>query len=174
MFALNTCSNSAVVFFDGYDDMSSSTKAHEQSCCVLRNNGSPDSLCTYGMPVTCSKDDFLSNNKNKARLTSSLIDALNGEGIACKQRKCDADFLICNTAIEHAESSDQPVIVVSKDTDLLVMLVGRSKPYLYIKYATNCICSIYKIRQSLHMSVKKIASHCMILFDATVFPQYTH
>ena len=174
MFALNTCSNSAVVCFDGYDDMSSPTKAHEQSCCVLRKNVAPESLCTVGMPVTCSKDAFISNSKNKVRLISSLIDALNDEGIACKQRKCDADFLICNTAIEHAESSDQPVIVVSKDTDLLVMLVGRSKPYLYIKYATNCICSIYKIRQSLHISVKKISLLCMILFDAKVFPQYTH
>ena len=87
-FVLLTCSNSAVVCFDGYDDISSSTKAHEQSRRVLRKNVAPDILYTGDMPVTCSKDAFLSNNKNKARLISSLIDALNDEGIACITCRC--------------------------------------------------------------------------------------
>ena len=67
---------------------------------------------------------FLGNHKNKSRFIFA---------------HADADFLICNSVIELAEESDCPVILVGKDTDLLVMLIDRSCPNLYMQYPNNTI-----------------------------------
>ena len=76
---------------------------------------------------------YLGNHKNKSRFIFALIASLTHIDIKCPQSQADADFLICNSIIELAEESRCPVIFVGKCTDLLVMLIDRSWPNLYIK-----------------------------------------
>ena len=106
--------------FDGYGDPSNSTKFAEQCCCTTGKNVAPDILFELQMPVTCSQTAFLGNDKNKSRFISALIASLTYSDIKCSQSQADADFLICNLAIDLAEESDCPVIL-GKDTDLLVI-----------------------------------------------------
>lgn len=73
------------------------------------------------------------------------MDELTTLGVTCLQSQADADFLISDTAVEHAVSTDRPVILVGKDTDLLVMLLDRAKRNLYMQYARDAVYSIYDI-----------------------------
>ena len=120
-----------------------------------------------GTTVACNQQSLLGNHRNKARLISTLTDAFSDHGITCKQSQADADFLICNTAIELAEGSDQPVILVGKDTDLLVMLIDRSCQNLYMQYTSNLVYSIESIRNSLPLSVRDnlLAVHAIMGCD---------
>ena len=76
--------------------------------------------------------------------------AFTAASIACYQSTADAGFLICSKAIEAAGSTQNPVIVVGRDTDLLVMLVDNALPNLYMQYATHDIYSTNSIKQALH------------------------
>ena len=106
------------------------------------------------MPVTCSQTAFLGNHKNKSRFISALIASSTHSDIKFPQSQANADFLICNSAIELAEESDYPVILVVKDTDLLVMLIDRSCPNLYMQYSNNTICSTDSVRDALPSDVR--------------------
>ena len=99
---------------------------------------------------------FLGNHKNKSRVIFALIiiASLTHSDIKCPQSQADADFLICNSAIELAEESDCPFILVGKDTDLLVMLIDRSCPNLYMQYSNNTIYSTDSIRDALPSHVR--------------------
>ena len=131
-----------------------STKFHEQRLRILKKNVSPDILFAMDMTVTCNQQSFLGNHRNKARLIFTLTDAFSDYGITCKQSQADADFLICNTAIKLAKGSDQQVILVGKDTDLLVMLIDRSCQNIYMQYTSNLVYSIESIRNSLPLGVR--------------------
>lgn len=67
-------------------------------------------------------------------------------GVTCLQSQADADFLICNSAIEAADGSDRLVILVGKDTDLLVMVLDRARPNLNMQYAREAIYCINSIK----------------------------
>lgn len=69
-------------------------------------------------------------------------------GVACLQGQADADFLICNSAIEALDGCDRPVILVEKDTDLLVMLLARACQTLI--YSMQEMPFIAKIPLSRH------------------------
>ena len=140
------------VCFDGYSEGGMSTKWAEQRRRAGKHT-SPDILFDLEMPVTCTQQSFLTNKKNTTRLILSLSASLSANGVACQQAKADADFLICDTAINLAEGCDRPVVVVGNDTDLMVMLIDRSCPNLYMQYHHGVFYSIHSIRDALSGSV---------------------
>jgi len=64
---------------------------------------------------------FLSNDTNKQRLIFILREKLESENFIVKQAVEDADTLIVQSTIEIANSAEC-VVMVGKDTDLLVLL----------------------------------------------------
>jgi len=73
------------------------------------------------MCVTTFQEQFLSNDANKQRLISILRKKLEGKNVIVKQAVEKADTLIVQSTIEIANSA-QCVIMVGKDTDLLILL----------------------------------------------------
>ena len=132
--------------FDGYSDVSMSTKVAEQSRRVQGHNVSQDILFKLSSQVTGNQHSILANRQNKARLIAKLMTVLTTAGIAGRQSTADADFLICTTAIEIASTTESPVVVVGTDTDLLVMLVDKALPNLYMLYARHAIYSTNSIK----------------------------
>ena len=82
------------------------------------------------------------------------MNSLTTVSVACVQSQADADFLISNSAIELAFTSNRPVILVGKDTDLLAMLLDRARPKLYMQFARNAIYNINDIKEALHPNIK--------------------
>lgn len=123
-YVLKHYSASATVLFDGYDE-TASTKGAEQKRRASRkysNNIAFDSN-TF---VSISQADFLSNSHNKTRLITLLTRSLREVGVTVHQAKGDADTLIVSTALQEC-TTGRDVLVVSTDTDVLVMLVARSE-----------------------------------------------
>ena len=86
-------------------------------------------------PITVSRDSFFSNRSNKGKLTTKLMEFLTTKGIVSIQHRDDADTLIVSTAIDVCNLLGNTV-VISDDTDVLVMLIhnsSRLKNELYMK-----------------------------------------
>lgn len=117
----NYSSNTSVVF-DGYPEDSSakSTKTAER-CRRSKSLLHPEIIFEENMPATVTQSKFLANKENKALLRERFESA----GSKTKQAKEDAGVLIVNTAIEYSENSPS-VIIVSEDSDLLVILTASS------------------------------------------------
>ena len=75
------------------------------------------------MKLNMKKDVFLSVQKNKNLFNRMLKDYINtrSSGIQAIQDNADADYLIAQTAI--TRSKDNKVVVISADTDVLVLLI---------------------------------------------------
>ena len=63
---------------------------------------------------------FSKQQKEKARRISSLIEAVTNDEITWKPSKADANCLICNIAICFEERSDDPIILVDKDSGSII------------------------------------------------------
>lgn len=63
-----------------------------------------------------TQEQFLSNDRNKERLISLLIDSLESEGISVKHARENADHMIGTTAIEVTQSQER-VALVGENTD---------------------------------------------------------
>uniref|UniRef100_A0A1Y1NHX3 Uncharacterized protein n=1 Tax=Photinus pyralis TaxID=7054 RepID=A0A1Y1NHX3_PHOPY len=74
------------------------------------------------MLLTMSTDNFLSNEGNKKRIISILIQKFADESIAVEQTAEDADRTIVKRAIEHAHS--ESVIAVEEYIGILVILTA--------------------------------------------------
>jgi len=109
------------VVFDGYSTIS--PKTAEQQRCAQRVTSS-DIMFDENVATTTSQAAFLSNSHNKEHLIDVVHQKMLTAGIVVKQADADADTLIVSTALALAGSS-KPVIVVSTDTDILVMLVTQ-------------------------------------------------
>lgn len=109
-----------VIFFDGYNENSTSTKNMERNRRV--KNTSADILFDENMVLTISQTSFLSNIRNKSRLIQMFSSYLIGKGYIIKQANDDADSVLVNEAIKRAQS--QSVVVVGQDIDLLVLLIA--------------------------------------------------
>ena len=73
------------------------------------------------MPLKIAQDNFLTNSKNKSRLTEMLRIKLADNNIFTCQAESDADKLIVEIAL-NLESND--VVIVSEDVDVLVILTA--------------------------------------------------
>ena len=79
---------------------------------------------------------FLNNRTNKAQLIRLLRKTFEQKHIQCSQSAGDADSLICDVAVPRAHS-DQSVVLVGDDTDLLVILTGSVTDDMNISMQTT-------------------------------------
>lgn len=119
-----------------------------------RKNTSANIQISPNLPTTVKQSDFLGNAPNKKQRISSLTDLLQAEGLQVKQAKADADSLTAFTAIQTAQNNtDNPVVVVGTDTDLLVMLMAHATSelvlYMPCSHKPKTIYRISDIKQSL-------------------------
>ncbi|KAJ8876185.1 hypothetical protein PR048_024094 [Dryococelus australis] len=114
---------SAIVIFDGYDDVLS-TKAEEQRRCSLHKT-SPIMSFDSSTIIIVSQADFLSNGHNKARLISMLSQEFHSAGLKVHQAVADTDTLIVRTVLQEA-TKGREVIVVATDSHILIMLLARA------------------------------------------------
>lgn len=118
--------SNAVIVFDGYPEGQDGGTKSAERIKRSRKLASVDILFDDTMMPTVSKERFLANIKNKNRFISMLITRFSSAGITCKQAKEDADTLIVNTALE-LSPTNETVIIVGEDIDLLVILIGLCK-----------------------------------------------
>ena len=73
------------------------------------------------------REDFLSSKENRHRFITLLRDHLERQSCHTEQATADADQLIVQTAIAASENVSKPMVLVSGDTDWLVLLCFRTK-----------------------------------------------
>ena len=61
-----------------------------------------------------------------------VMTKLENVGLVCSQSPADADHMISNTALAAAKLLDKPIVLAGNDTDLLVMLIDKAIPLVYI------------------------------------------
>ena len=108
------------IVFDGYEE-EPSIKDHEH---MRRMTGkvSQDLRVTPELTISCDREAFLANHKNKRQLIIVMSMEMKSHGIAVCQAKDDGDTLIVKTAIDLVTTVNNPVVVVAQDTDILVLL----------------------------------------------------
>lgn len=124
--------NEAIVVFDGYE-CTTSTKSAEQKRRATKSS-SRDIMFDESMQTVTTQSAFLSNDGNKTRLISMLVQKFNDKFIKTRQAAADADRLIVQTALSESGYS-HPVVVIGTDTDLLVMLISLAPPDCDIVHA---------------------------------------
>jgi len=99
------------------------------------------------MPITIHQERFLTNGKNKARFIQGLTGHLELAGIQVKHALADADTLTVLTATEL--STNNIVVVVGTDVDLLILLIQLSKQdsqiYMYKPGNGKCPHKVFSI-----------------------------
>lgn len=84
----------------------------------------PEIVFTNDMHLINTKEEFLSNYKNKQRFIVQLAKRLNEKGVMALHAESDADLKIVMTALECAVTAS--TIVIGEDTDLLILLLHYS------------------------------------------------
>lgn len=121
-FVNNKFSDRTTIVFDGYDKVT--TKGEERR----RRAGtklSANVSVGNNIVVASNQPEFLSNDDNKEELIHLLMDNLQSTGHTAIKCPADADETITSRALQF--DSGPKVVVVCKDTDVLAMLVARSK-----------------------------------------------
>ena len=152
-----------VIVFDGYSGVAPTTKGAQQNRRAMKAQ-STEIMFTDDMPITVCQERFLTNGKNKARLIQSLTRHLMHAEIKVKHAVADADALIVRTAIDL--STNNNVVVVGTDVDLLILLTQLSKEdnqlCLYKQGAGKCPDKVFSIRNIRdHLSEVARCSFCM-------------
>lgn len=110
-----------VVVFDGYPDQATI------KCCEQQRRAARRTSTTIQPQdnnfTTTTQAEFLSNNRNKKCFIEMLADRCLKHNIKVRLAVSDADSLIVSTALEEAKKGET-VVVVGKDTDLLVLLTS--------------------------------------------------
>ena len=120
-YVLKHYGGNSIIVFDGYPD-EPDTKDTTHLRRKLRKSGKCVNITPH-MKLNMNKENFLSVLKNKQLFNSMLMQYLNSSsnGIHAIQDVADADYLIAKTAID--VSKEQKVIVISADTDVLILLI---------------------------------------------------
>lgn len=100
-----------VVVFDGYNGPSTKDMAHQKRTKEVGR----EILFTNDMKINFTKEEFLSNQRNKQKFLIELGKLLDEKGIVVKHADGDADLKIVTTAMECAIAKN--VVVVGEDTD---------------------------------------------------------
>jgi len=79
------------------------------------------------MQCTVNQELFLANEKNKTRLIHMLSSKFEKSNITANQALDDIDTLIVNTAID-LSMTNEIVVIVGEDIDLLIILTGLAWP----------------------------------------------
>lgn len=92
-------------------------------------------LLAEEMQLTTSKEEFLSNSKNKQLFIELLMKYLEERHVNCTQAEGDADCLIVNTAIKKSQNGH--TVLVGEDTDLLILLLHHAKQTTFSLFLFN-------------------------------------
>ena len=111
----------STVVFDGYGE-GASLKDHEHMRRMAGKKVSQDLTVTPQLTISCDREVFLANEKNKGALIMIMSTEMANHNIVVCQAKDDADTLIVKTAMDLVTSMNTPVVVVAQDTDILVLL----------------------------------------------------
>ena len=111
----------STVVFDGYGE-EASLKDHEHMRRMAGKKVSQDLTVTPQLTISCDREVFLANEKNKGALIMIMSTEMANHNIVVCQAKDDADTLIVKTAMDLVTSMNTPVVVVAQDTDILVLL----------------------------------------------------
>ena len=88
-------------------------------------NSSADINLILDAQTATSQEAFLNNAQYKTALIGELTKALLLRGVEVKQASCDADLVIALSAMTAADTANGRAAVVSRDTDVLVILLAR-------------------------------------------------
>ena len=110
----------ATVVFDGYGE-EPSTKDHEHMRRMAGKKVSLDMRVTPELTISCDREVFLANEKNKGALITIISAEMASHNITVRQAKDDGDTLIVRSAIDLVASVKSPVVVVAQDTDILIL-----------------------------------------------------
>lgn len=99
-----------------------STKDHEHMRRMAGKKVSPDLRVNPDLNISCDREVFLANERNKEALIKLICAELTKHNICVHQAKDDGDTLIVKTAIDLVKTVNTPVVVVAQDTDILVLL----------------------------------------------------
>lgn len=107
----------ATIVFDGYSNVHTTKDLTH----VKRSKGrvAPTIDFTHDMPLTLSKNLFLSNEKNKQKFVVALAKHLMQIGCITIHAPDDADLYIVLEALQQAK--ERPTAIIGKDTDLLAI-----------------------------------------------------
>ena len=108
-YVLKRFSAESIVVFDGYTS-SPSTKDMTH---LRRSKGKSSTEVHFSgqSKLNMTKEQFLSNSKNKQRFIDMLSSSLRNVGISTIHAPDDADLLIVTTAVDTASSANMPVAV---------------------------------------------------------------
>ena len=112
-----------IVVFDGYG-LNQTTKYIEHQRRSATKTSVDIELRLNAQPTT-SQHEFLNNTKNKTSLIEVLSSALTTNGIEVEQASGDADLHIATSAINAADTTSESVAVLSRDTDVFVILLAK-------------------------------------------------
>ena len=96
-------------------------KDHEHLRRMAGKKVSQDLRVTPELTISCDREVFLANEKNKGALIMIMSAEIANQNILVCQAKDDADTLIVKTTMNLVTSVNTPV-VVTQDTDILVLL----------------------------------------------------
>ena len=146
--------------FDGYND-ENSTKREEQD---RRITGTISPTIVFTATTELSKysqKEFLNNRDNKAQFISLLSSKMEEAGIECLHSEGDADYLIASTVIAKAAESDDPVVLVGNDTDLVGELVSESaSENVFMKFGYQQTYRISDMQAKLNENIRR---HILLL-----------
>lgn len=117
--------NNCTIVFDGYNGQKISTKGFEHQ--RRAKNIQQEVNFTIETHVKISQTEFLTHPANKQKLINLLTPEFRNIGIPVKHAISDADYLIVVTATQYSSNSEDWVILVGQDTDLMVLLVEHCK-----------------------------------------------
>ena len=151
------------VCFDGYSNPPSSTTVSEQNHRSDKNI-SPAVVFDDSTPVVNSQRCILANRSNKSRLISKIIDSLALKSVSSCQSQGDADYLMSSIVLAHAENMTYHVVLVAKDTDLLVVMLshGSKTEKASVQYDKNLIYNIHSIK----IKMNPVVLHHILLIHA--------
>lgn len=143
----------ATVVFDGYGE-ESSTKDHEHMRRMAGKKVSPDMRVTPELTISCDREVFLANEKNKGALIMMISAEMASHNITVRQAKDDGDTLIVRSAMDLVASVKSPVVVVAQDTDILILLCYHRPIHCTNLYLQADFGGLYDI-SSIHIGDKE-------------------
>uniref|UniRef100_UPI00358F1FFC uncharacterized protein n=1 Tax=Myxine glutinosa TaxID=7769 RepID=UPI00358F1FFC len=143
----------ATVVFDGYGE-ESSTKDHEHMRRMAGKKVSPDMRVTPELTISCDREVFLANEKNKGALIMMISAEMASHNITVRQAKDDGDTLIVRSAMDLVASVKSPVVVVAQDTDILILLCYHRPIHCTNFYLQADFGGLYDI-SSIHIGDKE-------------------
>ena len=154
------------IVFDGYPE-EPGTKSYERARRASKHF-SPDIEFSLNDKIVHNPEDFLSNNKNKNKLVTHIMQKCRSLPINLKievsQAEEDADALIVHTAIEKSNHFGK-CLILGEDTDLLILItqLAENKKNIFLKKPSK-VSREYTLYSSESFTfdddLKKIALFC--------------